>query len=171
MALTSDQKLTAALANTLGLPGTVIVRGRRTSNATGATSTTLVPFLRLDDVPITAGRLYRIFSSGIALDGSVASDIGQVSVTYTTDGSTPTISSTVLPGGIAKAIIPNTTHAEYVVINTTYTPAANETLSLLFSVSRLVGTGTITPLGLAPDVLELCVVDCGVDPGDTGVDV
>lgn len=149
----------------------IIARGRRVTNSTGSASTTLVPVLRLDDIPIKAGRLYRISTAPLGMDGTVAADTIRAAITYTTDASTPTISSTILPGGLVQTGQANASHGEYPVISTTYTPASDETLSLLLSVARQAGTGTVVLLGDSINIIEVTVEDIGVDPGDTGTDL
>lgn len=171
MAFTSQQTLTAALLNTAVLAGTVLGRARRTTSSSGSTSTTLVPVLRLDDIPIIGGRAYNVMTTPLLLDTSVANDVGRIAITYTTDGSTPTISSTIMPGTEYTTVLPNPAVAQGITGNTTYVPASNETLSLLLCVSRFSGTGTITILGSSSVVIEMKIVDGGVDPGDTGVDL
>jgi len=170
--VSAGQVPTASEWNNEFLAGTLIGRARHaSSNSTGSASTTLVPFLRLDDIPITAGRAYHILTSNMNVDASVADDVAQITITYTTDGSTPTIASSVMPGGTGKALIRNISHPELILISTVYVPSGNETLSLLLSLARATGTGTVLALGTSPDVLEVKVFDAGVDPGDTGVDL
>jgi hypothetical protein len=149
----------------------IIARGRRVTDSTGSASTTFVPVLRLDDIPLTAGRCYRISTAPLGVDGNNANDIIRVTITYTTDGSTPTISSTTLPGGRAQALQANISNGEYLYISTTYTPASDETLSLLLCVSRQSGAGTVVINGDSVNTIEMVVEDIGVDPGDTGTDL
>jgi hypothetical protein len=152
--------------------GECLDRAQRITDSTGSATTTLVPVLRLDDVPITAGRAVIVESSGILLDSSVADDVGLLTVTYTTDGSTPTIASAVLPGAVAERLVRNISFPETCNIRTRYTPAGNETLSLLLCVSRAAGTGTIVAKANGTSsVMELTVIDAGVDGGDHGTDL
>jgi chitobiase/beta-hexosaminidase-like protein len=150
--------------------GTIIARGRRTSNSTASASEQGV--LRLDDIPITNGRLYQIYTSGLMLDSTVANDESRARIRYTTDGSTPTTSSTILPGSQADYRQADAGIPEHVHIRTTYAPSSDQTLSLLLTTSRIAGTGNIS-IGAdgTSNVCDLYVMDCGEDPGDTGVDI
>ncbi len=171
MSVNAGSKARASRYNTDILPGTVIARGRRSTNSSASTSTTLVPVLRLDDIPITAGRLYRISTAPLGMDSTVAADTIRAAITYTTDASTPTISSTILPGGLVQTGQASAANGEYPVINTTYAPAGDETLSLLLSVARQAGAGSVLLLGDTINIIEVLVEDIGVDPGDTGTDL
>jgi len=168
----AGQILTAAEIALAAKAGVCVGRAERVSNSSSANSTTLVAVLRLDDIAITGGRRYRIETPPLFLDGSIANDVGQAWIVYTTDGSTPTASSTVLPGGVTQTVIPNISFGEARPIITFYTPAADETLSLLLCVARASGTGVIVIQANGTSTLcEVAVYDAGVDPGDTGVDL
>lgn len=170
--LASNETFTATKANTLGLAGTCVGRARRITNSSTTTSTTRVAVLELDDIAIKAGRLYEISTSGLTIDGPTANDTMAIDILYTTDGSTPTTSSTVLPGSQIEIQQPNATPFASGSIHTTYTPAADETLSLLMCIRHTAGTGAmaINATGSAT-ICEMLVIDRGEDPGDTGVDL
>lgn len=171
MTILAGQVLTAADFNLAAKSGEIVGWAQRISNSSASSSTTDVAVLELPDIAITAGRLYEIFTSPLRLDTGVANDVAMARIRYTTDGSTPSVSSTVLPGGQAEAVLANVTFGEDRVISTTYVPAADETLSLLLCVSRQTGSGSITVIADGSATLcELKVRDCGVSAGDTGVD-
>ena len=151
----------------------ILGRARRTTDSSTSASTTLVAVLRLDDIPITGGRLHRISTSPLSLDSSTANDVIRASILYTTDGTTPTTSSTQLPGGIAQTSQPNAAAGEFPsAISTTYTPASDETLSLLLCVSRISGGGNcLIQANGTVTIIEILVTDLGIDPGDTGTDL
>ena len=168
----SHELVTATKLNRALRSGRCIGRARRITSSTTSSSTTLVPVLRLDDIPLTAGRQYTIVSSALALDGSVAADSITIVMTYTVDGSTPTIASPTFPGSNVQIVQSNVSIPEYRSIITTYIPAADETLSLLLCVFRGSGSGVV---GILADgttrICEFRVLDQGEDPGDTGVDL
>lgn len=169
MTFVAGQTLTAAALNALPR---IIARGRRTSNSSGATVTGVdVGVLRLDDIPVTGGHAYAVWTSNLALDTTVANDDAMAQIRHTTDGSTPTTSSTVLPGAHVRDHLVSATNGTIVAINSIYVPAADETLSLLLCIQRQAGTGTVTIIGSAEFTIDLVVADLGEDPGDTGVDV
>lgn len=169
---TSAQPFSATDAILLGKAGRIIGRARRVSNSTTSASSTLVPVLELDDIPVKAGRCYGVRTTNLAIDGNVANDSMTVTICYTTDGSTPTISSTQIIGGTIQCVQTNIAIPEYRIIDTTYTPASDETLSLLLAFNRTSGTGTVSILADgASRIVELAIIDLGEDPGDTGVDL
>jgi hypothetical protein len=169
---TSQQTLTAAALNTALLAGAVIGRARRTTSSTTSTGTTRVAVLRLDDIPLTAGRIYEIRTGGLQIDGVTNNDTMIIDIVYTTDGSTPTTASSLLAGASSETIQPNAASPVYSSISTTYTPAGNETLSLLLTIKHGVGTGAMGLLATGTtSIIEMLIIDRGVDPGDTGVDL
>ena len=152
--------------------GRAVGRARRITTSSNSASTTAVAVLELDDISIKSGRLYKIETSGVLIDTSVANDVGAMQIRYTTDGSTPTISSTILPGAFARAKLVDASFAESRAIHTTYTPAADQTLSLLLCVLRETGSGNVNLVADgAAAIIEMCIYDRGEDPGDTGVDL
>lgn len=168
----SHERLTATKLNRALRAGRCIGRARRITDSTATSGTARTGVLELDDIPLVAGRLYHIVTTEWAIDTSVAADVGKVEMLYTTDGSTPTITSTQLPGAQCETVIPSASRAEYVRMSTSYVPSADETLSLLAVASRTSGTGVIVILGTGTtSVTEFRVIDLGEDPGDTGVDV
>ena len=147
----------------------VIARGRRVTTSAG--TTTIVGIMRLDDKPVLAGRTYKISAGPIQLDSSVANDHIRGLIKYTTDGSTPTTASATLPGAVTEGQQDNIAFGETRTIETTYTPAADETLSLLLCVQRINGTGTVTLVGSADFDFEMKIENAGEDVGDTGTDI
>lgn len=172
MTFAAFEKVRASKLNREVLPGTVIAQHRRETNSSGASSTSNVAVLRILNIPLTAGRMYKIETSPLRLDTGVANDVGKATLLYTTDGTTPTTSSPELPGGQAQRVLANVTFGTDAVIRTTYTPGSDETLALLLCVSRPSGTGSIVIIADgASTIAELTVTDAGEDPGDTGTDL
>jgi hypothetical protein len=168
----SHERLTATKLNRSLRAGRCIGRARRITNSSATSGTALLPVLRLDDIPIFAGRLYEVRTTNLFLDGSIANDVGQAFILATMDGSTPTIASTTLPGAATQTVIPNTSFGEARPILTSYIPAVDETLSLLLVAARGSGSGAIViQANGAGTVCEMKIVDLGEDPGDTGVDL
>lgn len=168
----SHERLTATKLNRALRAGRCIARGRRITNSSASASTSRVGVLRIDDIPMTGGRLYRIATSRLAVDTTVNADTAQVELLYTTDGSTPSLVSTTLPGGNDEVDMPSAARAEYLFINTHYVPATDETFSVIMTIRRTSGTGSVV---LQADgtskVIDLTIFDCGEDPGDVGVDL
>lgn len=145
----------------------ILAIGIRTTNS--STTTSEVGVLRLDDVPITGGHRIEVKTNSITLHSSVNADVVRAIIRYTTDGSTPTTSSTALCD--AQLTVNNTTFPTTSIASGTYVPASNETLSALLTVSRQSGSGNAQLLGSSSFPLELTIVDLGVDSGDVGVDI
>jgi len=165
--------LTAAKAQLVSSPlGIIGLAGPRQTNSNTSASGTLVPVLRSAAYPLTFGRGYRIWTPPLGMDGTIANDVIRATITFTADGSVPTIASTILPGGIVSALQANVAQGEYPVISTYYTPAAaGEQLSLLLSVSRVAGTGTVLLLGDTLNIIAMVVEDIGLALPNTGTNL
>jgi len=174
---------TICVCTTAGTPGTwvsitppqprVVARARRATTAALASGTTLASssaVASLTAVPVTAGRLYRVYTSSLLVysNGATTMAVAQTAVTYTTDGSTPSANSALLkqdnvqvaPGGSTTAL----------TISLTYAPTATGTLGVLLSYFQpITGGGTSVGMtGSAVLPIELVVEDIGADPGATG---
>lgn len=147
----------------------ILARGRRTTTSTA--TTTVQGVLRIDDIPIIGGHVHKVWSSALGLATSVNGDSIRVDIRYTTDGSTPTTGSSVLPGSAVQQRISSTGIVESATILTTYTPASDETLSVLLCVSRVSGTGNSAIFGDTSFSIDVVVEDYGIDSGDAGVDI
>lgn len=168
-ALTAGQVLTAGLLNRKLRKN--VARGRRTTSSTATTSTTYVSVLRLDDIPLTAGITYRItWKAHFSI--ATATDVLAGLLFYTVDGSTPTTSSTAVPGSAGEVDFASTSQQPVCTVVTSYTPVTDETLSVLLGVKHIVGTssGTMTANGFGTTT-EMYIDDMGDDPGDTGTDL
>ncbi|MEU5950521.1 hypothetical protein ABZ793_33970 [Micromonospora sp. NPDC047465] len=153
------------------LPKGVISRGQRSTTSAFTSGSTELPILRLDGVPVVAGRLYHVRVVNVHIDGSTAStDMARGYLRYSTAGSATTASTQLaaasLPvpdtGGIASG---TDIHGEFVA-------AATGTLSVLFTIARVTGlNANFRTVGGTGFNLELTVIDAGLDPGDTGIDL
>ena len=167
--LTAGQTLTASLLNSKFQK--CIARARRTTNSSASTSTTSVGVLRLDDKPIKALRTYRITWKA-NFDVATQTDTLRGLIRYTTDGSTPTTSSTILPGSGGETSFTSNATASGVTIVTDYTPVADEILSTLLCIQHNVGTGNgIMQADGTTFTVDVYIDDMGDDPGNTGTAV
>lgn len=140
----------------------------RTSNSSGSTGTE-VGVLRLDDIPLTTDRSYRIETSNLRLTGG-ANDNVTVRLRATTDGSTPSISSTLI--GEASADIDDVGTFEHAAIRVRRQPIGAETFSVLLTVIRAAGAaGTASLGGASTYPIQVSIVDEGPAVSDTGVDI
>lgn len=149
-------------------PGQLVARGRRTSDK--VFSGTEVGVLELDDIPVYANVAYLISSSPLRFQVA-ATDTAQSNLRYTTDGSTPNATSstvmTVVEGGNNVSFQPAFTQ----VFNVVYVPAADQTLSLLITLSRSGGASNVTMNGTSTRPIDMYVWSLGRDPGNTGVSI
>lgn len=149
----------------------VIARGIRTTNSTG--TTTEVGVLRIDDIPVFEGRLYRVALATSCIYGSTAAnDLLEGRLYYSLTGAA--VVGTNMFGTLS--IETRTAGgAQYSDGTTTFLPspvatgAGTGTLSVLFSVLRTVGAGTVSIPANTTYPVHMIVEDLGVDPGDTGV--
>lgn len=167
MTIYAGQMPTADQLNTELLPGTVIARGRRVTSSTAAAAEQSV--LRVDAIPVKSGRLYWIATGSLALDTTVSADSGRCLLRYDNTGASATTASTVLT--VSPTYCGNNAQQDAVQIGVFYAPASDETLSILLTTARLAGTGNISLLAAATSPIDLYVMDCSVDPGDSGVDL
>lgn len=149
------------------MPGQRIARGRRESNST--TTTTEVGVLRLDDHAVIAGVSYTVHTSAVLPFSSVANDYIGVNVRYTTDGSTPSTASTAMIATQMRCTGAGGNETSKITVG--YVPATDLTLSLLLTISRVSGTGSVGLTGSATAPIELFLDSAGWDPGDSGTDV
>lgn len=142
-----------------------IARARRITDST-ATAGTEQPVLQLDGIVLKAGRVYQFSTSTLLTVTTVANDLLGIRFRYSSTG-TATIASTELEFTDSKNTA--TSSQGNVILTRSYSPAADETGSLLLTVVRLSGTGNVQILGAAAYPVEILVDDMGPDPGDTGV--
>lgn len=126
-----------------------------------------VATLRIDDVAIGAGRAiacrYKTHPRS-----EVAGDLIVMELRYTTNGSTPTAASPILPGSQAYSFAQATDIPLTVDVETVYKPAVNETLSVVLCVTRSLGSGDVR-LGADGNALtEIFLTDVGVSVANTG---
>lgn len=144
--------------------GGIIARGRR--GTTSSTTTSEVGVLRIDGVVVRQGRLYEIGTTPLATISTVAGDHSGARVRYSTSGLATTASTVLMTSVGYTSSAANTTPT----IWAKFIPGADQTLSLILTVVRIAGTGTVSILinSGSPDI-EIWIRDAGTDPGDTGV--
>lgn len=144
-----------------------IMRASRSTSSTAASAAQGV--LRLDSVPLLAGRRYLIRTNTLILTSSVAADRGTARLSMSTSG-TATTGSTQYAVANSPAIDSTTDGCE-VTAAFSYTPASNETASILLWTQRLTGTGNVRLLVTGSVSIDIEVVDMGISASDTGVDI
>ncbi len=148
--------------------GSVLARGNRATSKTGITTETA--FFRFDDVPVLSGHAITMELSGVSLQpaSDASTQVGAIRVRYTTDGSTPTTSSTEL--SIHRVACPTTANAPYFSFVATYYPPSDMNLSVVWTVSREAGT---VNQQAAPSVggMQFQIVDRGAAPSASGTSI
>lgn len=168
VAIAAGQTLTASLLN--AKLQKCIARGRRTSTSSSSTGTD-VGVLRVPAV-CRANKIY-VVTCAVALDSSVTNDEIRARIRYTTDGTNPSVSSTILPGSLVSTRQTDANVPEDKTILAVYPAATDHTATFLLCVGRIAGSGSCT---IAVDTangasLDLSVLDLGDDPGNTGVSI
>lgn len=167
MALTALQKVTAAQYN--DDTRKIIARGRRTSSSTPASAAQGV--LRLDDIAVTGGRIYKVWTNTLVLLNSTAGNAASVRISYTTDGSTPTTASPMLCIGNTPDV-PSAGDGANVMLCGIFVAAPGDVLSLLlYTIRHVSGDAGNVSIFAGATPIEMFVEDIGEDPGDTGVDI
>lgn len=149
------------------IAGQVIARGSRSTASTAAAGAQGV--LRVDNIPLLAGRHYHIRTNSLTITSSVAADRVGCRLSLNTAG-IATTASTVWAQANSPAI-DSTGSGVDANLDFNYTPGVNETASVLLWTTRLTGTGNASLLVTASVTIDLEIIDHGVDPGDTGVDI
>jgi hypothetical protein len=153
-----------------GLQQTVIKRGRRITS-TGNITTTETGFLRLDNIPVQAGRIYQINTANINVDTSVANDIADVPLRVAFSATTGTVATTASAKiGHLRETIDDPTQSNVLPMNAFYVAPSDGYISLLLSLVRVNATGgNLIIFASSTEILDLVVQYAGSDPGDTGV--
>lgn len=146
------------------VPGTMLAWGQRTSDKSG---TSEVGVLRLDSITCQTGYRYLIQTCPLRIN-VVSGETGAARLRYSTSGNAGTSDTqiTMAESNASSSFAPNNSHS----LNATLAPGT-VTLSVLLSLVRTGGSGTVTMTGSATQPIELWVTMAGPDPTDTGVDI
>jgi hypothetical protein len=152
----------------------VIAWGRRTTTSNTSASSTEVPVLRIDAIPVKAGCTYQvntgpIFATSTGVSGTPSGEGTSILLRYATS-TLSTVQATTSSNKIGHFRIP-------LVITQTPTPwvggAFTSTIdgfaSVLLGFFRNSGSGTHTLVPTASDPLDMFVQYGGVAPSNTGV--
>lgn len=146
----------------------VIRRGLRTTNSTG--TTTEVGVLRIDGIPVAAGRLYRVrTATSMIFSSTVANDLLEARLYYSLGG---TAAIGVNQFGVLSIESRTAGGSQYTDAITAFLPSPGTgTLSVLLSIARTAGTGTVSIPASATYPVHMTVEDLGPDPGNTGISI
>jgi len=147
--------------------GTVIARAQRLTSGTATTATTAATAQKLCelDANLIAGRVYRVAAINFGVFSTAAAET-QLQYTYTTDGTTPLVTSTILTTGQV------TTPAGSIVISGSlaglFEPGSNLTFKVLVSYWCNSGATTVNVFAGTAWPFDLVIEDLGTDPGVSG---
>lgn len=157
----------AALETLQGQVPTWLARGSRATNGT-TTTTTEQGFLRVDSIPIVSGRGYRIWTTPLIFNSSVAGDLIQAILRISTSGTATTASTqlTLLCDDAKTSGLAQRTKG--MEIGWVATTTGN--LSVLLSYLRASGTGNVN-IQASSDIPAQLNIDAynGTAPSNTGV--
>jgi len=162
LAQDADALLTDADAAGNGPTGIIAWHSRESSTAT--TTTTEIGAIRLDNVPVVAGRCYRVWTNQINLGSTVATDQVIATVRYN-EGGTASNASTALD--YARWTVGNATHTDKRGISKLYRPSGSANVSFWLGGRRANGTGNASFFANAGEPLELYIEDLGVVPAES----
>lgn len=154
----------AADVNILG----VVARAVRTSAKTPITTES--GYLRLDDIPVKAGYVYKVYTSNLTLDSTVDNEIGAARIRVVqsaTTGTAATTSSTQI--GMMRTFQDANANTSLDPLITDYFPSSDGYLSVILTGQRVTALGTFQFFASATEPCHLIVECIGTDPGDTGV--
>lgn len=146
----------------------IIARGLRTTTST--TTTTEVGVLRIDNIPVFGGRMYRVqLATTPIFNSTILNDLMEGRFYYSLTGAA-TIASTLC--GAISIESRSASGQQYTdgvcgyIASPTVSPAL---MSVLFSVARTAGAGTVSIIASANYPVHMVVEDIGPDPGNTGI--
>lgn len=166
MTVSAGATIIAADVNLAGLKA--VRRGNRTST-TGNIVGTETGVLRVDSIPITNGRLYMAMITSMGINSSGSTDSAIIRLRGNTSGTATTSSAEF---GVLRdpRAIPSGSSDPLTSFSAFYFAATTGNLSVLLTAQRIGSTDNITISG-GTGGLNLVFLDCGEDPGDTGVDI
>lgn len=158
----SNNYVIGSLVQSFGM----IAYGSRTTN-TGTTTTTELAVLSLSDVHVKAGVAYHIYSSAFIFDSSVLGDTVRATLRFTTDGTSPTITSTPLTA--SELTVTGGGNQARTSLSKIYLPTDDQVLNILMTVVRTAGTGNVDLQHVNGADIDIGVEAVGVAPADTGI--
>lgn len=133
---------------------------------TGLFTTTETGVVRIDNIPVYAGRAYEIATSGANLDTTVDNDVAAARIRISTSGAATTASTQI---GQMRNTADNNFYSNVIPMQCFYFPGSDQTLSVLLSAVRLSGSGNISFFCSGVEILHLVVRDIGPAPAASGV--
>lgn len=162
------ERYNASSSRWVSVAHNTVAWGRRTTASSSSTGST-VGVLRLDNIPVKAGRDYIILTGPLHPAGSQDGDNARIEILYSTTG-TATTSDALLPDARVFERIGNP-FGGTTVIRARYTPGADQTLSVLLCITRNNGSGSISLTADGNRNTYMEVIDAGPSIANSGVAV
>ncbi|MCW6008510.1 hypothetical protein K1W54_28795 [Micromonospora sp. CPCC 205371] len=163
-----ETKIAAMDAATAALPRGIVKWAQRLT-ATPTTTAADLGVLRLDGISLLTARQYRIWTPPLHMDSTSVNDEVRARLRYSLAGAA-TIASTVLPGATVHTRQTDANVSEDKSISTLYTPAGNETMSIILCVGRIAGAGNVSLNNTDADqTIQIVVEDIGPAQAQSGV--
>lgn len=161
---TAGAKILASDINELHLHA----RGQRTTNSSTTSGTTELGVLRIDNLDLKTGKVYEVRTSNLRPTLTVGTDRVKAQIRYSSSGAATTTSTEI--GRIESATIGSLNNLGQIV-GLIFPTADEPTASILLTIVRASGTGTINLIGEPTIGISMWVICRGDDPGDTGTDI
>jgi hypothetical protein len=140
-----------------------------TKTVAAASAGTEFGFMRIDNIPVRAGKAYRIMTSSINLDTDVAEDAMQARVRIAYSATTGTLATTASQQyGQMRQVQHNIGFSLLIPLSAFYFAAADGYISVLLTGIRATGTGNLQFFANAGEIFDLTVEYAGTDPGSAG---
>lgn len=144
---------------------------RGTGGSITGVSTTETGFIRIDSIPIRNGYTYEVVANRCVVTATVAGTTGICRLRGSTSGNA-TIASSLLDGGeIRTSAAPDTSNVPELVLIGYFDSSTTGSLSVILTVIRAQGTGTVGLFASSANVSPLLIKEIGVTPADTGTDL
>jgi hypothetical protein len=132
-------------------------------------TSTEVGALRIDNLIIKAGEIYRFWTSPLLFRADTAGGNPVANLRISTSGVATTSSTTLTQAFDIVGTTPANANFMTKGINFIYQSASDQIASLLLSVARFSGTGQVVINAGASIPIQLVAEWIGADPGNTGV--
>lgn len=148
-------------------PDGEIARHTRDSAITGATAE--VGYVRIDNIPIKAGNTYLVVCPSVNASVSATGTIPRVDIRANDSGVATTSSSRIGYMRTDQASSASFTNVGPAV--GVFRSSTTGSLSVIVTVSRASGGGTVGIFASTGEVFTMSVIDQGGTPADTGIDI
>lgn len=144
---------------------------RGTGGSITGVSTTETGYIRIDSIPIRNGYTYEVVAPRCVMTATVVGTTAIARLRGSTSGNA-TNASTLLDGGeIRSTAAPDTSNVPEMPLIGYWDATTTGTLSVILTVVRAQGTGTVGLFASSANVAPLLIKEIGVTPADSGTDL